>query len=190
MACRRCRLFRRSSTQAARNGSSPPPIRRPCSWSVATTTGPTSRKAWPASNNLKCPPNCTSMPVRATALVQSLSQNYKGCCGEGFWSWPRRRGGASPKRAVTTEPTLAKAKRPAARRVFAQQAVWLRCSSVEDPQKGYSPSSRLAIQPSARKQHRLEFSDRLLRANDPKPAGKWIERFEEWLADSGFLKKS
>jgi len=28
-----------------------------------------------------------------------------------------------------------------------------------------------------------------LRANDPKPAGKWIERFEEWLADSGFLKQ-
>ena len=27
-----------------------------------------------------------------------------------------------------------------------------------------------------------------LRANDPKPAGIWIERFEEWLADSGFLK--
>jgi endo-1,4-beta-xylanase len=22
-----------------------------------------------------------------------------------------------------------------------------------------------------------------------KPAGKWIERFEEWLADSGFLKE-
>ena len=28
-----------------------------------------------------------------------------------------------------------------------------------------------------------------LRANDTKPVGKWIERFEEWLADSGFLKK-
>ena len=28
-----------------------------------------------------------------------------------------------------------------------------------------------------------------LRPNDPNPAGKWIERFEEWLADSGFLKK-
>ena len=28
-----------------------------------------------------------------------------------------------------------------------------------------------------------------LRVNDPKPASKWIERFEEWLADSGFLKK-
>lgn len=27
------------------------------------------------------------------------------------------------------------------------------------------------------------------RPNDPKPAGKWVERFEEWLADSGFLKK-
>jgi endo-1,4-beta-xylanase len=26
-----------------------------------------------------------------------------------------------------------------------------------------------------------------LRPDDPKPAGKWIERFEEWLADSGFL---
>ena len=28
-----------------------------------------------------------------------------------------------------------------------------------------------------------------LRSNDTKPVGKWIERFEEWLADSGFLKK-
>jgi len=28
-----------------------------------------------------------------------------------------------------------------------------------------------------------------LRANDPKPAGKWIERFAEWLSDGGFLKK-
>jgi len=28
-----------------------------------------------------------------------------------------------------------------------------------------------------------------LRANYPKPAGKRIERFEEWLADSGVLKK-
>lgn len=28
-----------------------------------------------------------------------------------------------------------------------------------------------------------------LRANDPKPAAKWIERLEEWLADGGFLPK-
>ncbi len=27
------------------------------------------------------------------------------------------------------------------------------------------------------------------RANNLKPADKWIERFEEWLADSGFLKR-
>jgi len=40
---------------------------------------------------------------------------------------------ASPQRAVRTEPTKATGKRPAARRVFAQKAVWLRCSSVEDP---------------------------------------------------------
>ena len=29
-----------------------------------------------------------------------------------------------------------------------------------------------------------------LRANDAQPAGKWIQRFEEWLAASGFLKKT
>src|SRR6266404_3994413 len=40
---------------------------------------------------------------------------------------------ASPQRAVRNEPTPATDKRPAARRVFAQKAVWLRCSSVEDP---------------------------------------------------------
>src|SRR5262249_39678959 len=38
--------------------------------------------------------------------------------------------GASPQRAVTVEPTQATAKRSAARRVFAQKARWLRCSSV------------------------------------------------------------
>jgi acetyl esterase/lipase len=27
-----------------------------------------------------------------------------------------------------------------------------------------------------------------LRANNTQPAGKWIERFDEWLAESGFLK--
>jgi hypothetical protein len=41
--------------------------------------------------------------------------------------------GASPQRAVTTEPTLATVKRPAARRVFEEKGVWPRCSSVEDP---------------------------------------------------------
>jgi hypothetical protein len=27
-----------------------------------------------------------------------------------------------------------------------------------------------------------------LRANNTQPAGKWIERFDEWQAGSGFLK--
>jgi len=48
-------------------------------------------------------------------------------CGQGGEA------GASPKRAVTGEPTRATAKRTAARRVFAEKAVWLRCSSVTDP---------------------------------------------------------
>jgi len=42
--------------------------------------------------------------------------------------------GASPQRAAMTEPTPDAAKRPAARRVFAETVVWLRCSSVPDPQ--------------------------------------------------------
>jgi endo-1,4-beta-xylanase len=28
-----------------------------------------------------------------------------------------------------------------------------------------------------------------LRANNTQPAGQWINRLEEWLASSGFLKK-
>jgi len=28
-----------------------------------------------------------------------------------------------------------------------------------------------------------------IRSLDPQPAGKWIERFEEWLADSKFLNR-
>src|SRR5713101_2884493 len=37
---------------------------------------------------------------------------------------------ASPQRAIRNEPTPATGKRPAARRVFGQKAVWLRCSVV------------------------------------------------------------
>jgi hypothetical protein len=46
--------------------------------------------------------------------------------------------GASPTRPVTAEPTLAPGKRPGARRVFAEKAVCLRCSSVTD-RCGYAP---------------------------------------------------
>ena len=53
-------------------------------------------------------------------------------CGQGGEA------GASPQRAVTAEPTPATDKRTAARRVFAEKAIWLRCSSVEDPQGIFS----------------------------------------------------
>ena len=39
---------------------------------------------------------------------------------------------ASPQRAVRAEPTPAATKRPAALRVFAEKAAWLRCSSVTE----------------------------------------------------------
>ena len=47
-------------------------------------------------------------------------------CGQGG------EGRASPQRAVRPEPTKATGKRPAARRVFEEKPVWLRCSSVRD----------------------------------------------------------
>jgi hypothetical protein len=53
-------------------------------------------------------------------------------CGQGGEA------GASPQRAVTAEPTRAADKRTAARRVFAQKAGWLRCSSVTAPLRGCS----------------------------------------------------
>ena len=45
---------------------------------------------------------------------------------------------ASPQRAVRSEPTQATDKRPAARRVFAEKAGWLRCFSVTAPLRGCS----------------------------------------------------
>ena len=47
-------------------------------------------------------------------------------------------GGASPPRAVTPATTKLQYKKTAARRVFEEKAVWLRCSSVEDPQGVFS----------------------------------------------------
>src|SRR5258707_10052016 len=69
---------------------------------------------------------------------------------------------ASPQRAVRNEPTQATGKRPAARRVFGQKAVCLRCSLVTD-RCGYAPSSRLAIRPFARKTGPLRILKQALR---------------------------
>jgi len=57
----------------------------------------------------------------------------KGAAARDFGCGQGGEAGASPQRAVRTEPTQAKDKRPAARRVFGEKAVWLPCSSVEDP---------------------------------------------------------
>ena len=62
----------------------------------------------------------------------------KGAVAGNFGFGQGGEGGASPQRAVTTEPTLDKDKKPAARRVFAEKAVWLRYSSVEDPPRVFS----------------------------------------------------
>src|SRR5713101_9979806 len=38
------------------------------------------------------------LPVRSLVCpgAESLFGNYEGCCGEGFWLWPRRRGRSIP----------------------------------------------------------------------------------------------
>ncbi len=49
-------------------------------------------------------------------------------CGQGGEVRAGLANGASPQRVVTAEPTQATDKRPAARRVFAEKAAWLRYS--------------------------------------------------------------
>jgi hypothetical protein len=53
--------------------------------------------------------------------------------------------GASPQRAVTAEPTQAPGKRPVARRVFAERAAWLRCSSVTDRSRVLASAARTSL---------------------------------------------
>src|SRR5436190_8739903 len=68
-----------------------------------------------------------------TPMIRACLKIGKGAAARDFGCG---RGGevrASPQRAVRTEPTKPAGKRPAARRVFAPQAGWLRYSSVEDP---------------------------------------------------------
>ena len=62
----------------------------------------------------------------------------RGAAARNFGGGLGGESGASPKRAVTDEPTTSTFKRPVARRVFRQMGGWLRCSSVEDPQGVFS----------------------------------------------------
>ncbi len=83
------------------------------------------------------PPGELVLPPRAVARAPD---SIRRDCLKNNWSpatrdFVRGRGGetgASPQRAVTVEPTKASRKRPVARRVFAEKALWLRCSSVTD----------------------------------------------------------
>src|SRR5437899_9202941 len=69
----------------------------------------------------------------STTRVRACLQTTRGAAARDFGCGQGGECRASPQRAVRNEPTPATDKRPAARRVFAEKAVWLRCSSVEDP---------------------------------------------------------
>ncbi len=69
-------------------------------------------------------------------LIRACLKIGSGAAARDF-GWGRGEvGGASPQR--TPAPTKPQVKRPAALRVFAAQAVWLRCSSVKDPRGVFS----------------------------------------------------
>src|SRR5262249_23763052 len=85
----------------------------------------------------------------------------KGAAARDFGCGQGGKARTSPQRAVMAEPTLATDKSPAARRVFAEKAVWLAQSKIRKVPAWRDPSSRLAIQPFPRKQHPSAFSDRL-----------------------------
>ena len=79
-------------------------------------------------------------PPGSGYILSSEEQRLRACIkmrsGPAAADFGHGQGGelrASPKRAVSDEPTPAMVKRRAARRVFAQKAVWLRCSSLTDP---------------------------------------------------------
>src|SRR5215204_5290754 len=66
-------------------------------------------------------------------MIRACLKIRKGAAARDFGCGQGGEVRASPQRAVRTEPTPARDKRPAARRVFVPQAGSLRCSSVEDP---------------------------------------------------------
>ena len=71
--------------------------------------------------------------VAQVLVVRACLETTRGAAARDFGCGQGGEFRASPLRAVRNEPTPATDKRPAARRVFAEKAVWLRCSSVEDP---------------------------------------------------------
>lgn len=64
---------------------------------------------------------------------QSRIKDSKGCCGKSFKYFSRYELRVSFQHVAKAKSPKCSEERPAAQRVFAQKAVWLRCSSVEDP---------------------------------------------------------
>src|SRR5271163_5073097 len=74
------------------------------------------------------------MPFHRDSLWRrACLKNTRGSAARDFGRSRGGEAGQSPQRAWPAEPTTAAAKSTAARRVFAPKALWLRCSSVEDP---------------------------------------------------------
>src|SRR6266700_7332238 len=72
-------------------------------------------------------------PRLRCSLLRACLETTRGAAARDFGCGQGGEFRASPQRAVRNESTPATDKRAAARRVFAEKAVWLRCSSVEDP---------------------------------------------------------
>src|SRR5713226_4437461 len=79
---------------------------------------------FPCSKKLRCASFERHGP-RALALRACL-ETTRGAAARDLGCGQGGEVEASPQRAVTTEPTPATDKRPAARRVFGEKAVWLR----------------------------------------------------------------
>jgi hypothetical protein len=77
--------------------------------------------------------NPANLHVKRMPFVRACLETTSGPAAGDFGCGQGGEFRASPQRAVRNEPAQATGKRPAARRVFAPKAAWLRCSSVEDP---------------------------------------------------------
>ena len=77
-------------------------------------------------------PHARRRPRPRKSSLRACFEIGRGSAARDFGRGRGGEAGASPQRAVRAEPTKAPAKRPAAQRVFAKKAFWLRCSSLTD----------------------------------------------------------
>src|SRR6266481_3472211 len=108
-------------------------------------------------------------------LLRACLETTRGAAARDFGCGQGGEFRASPQRAVRNEPTPATDKRPAARRVFGEKAVWLRCSSVEDPLGIFSfvAPRHPAFSP---KTAPLVVSKQALRKSFRRPESSWASR--------------